>query len=134
MNEAVGIFERSSRTPGNGDENLGILMAFRHAIEMLDGVEVLLDASCVVASHPPLRSAFEASLTVRYVLANDIERRALSYVVGDIYEQLYGTINRIQKLIAASDSGMIWALKKARSSLCPMWRSYGGLLSQGGQF
>ena len=88
VNKAVGIFERSSKTPGNGDENLGILMPFRHAIEMLDGVEVLLDASCVVASHTPLRSAFEASLTVRYILADDIERRALSYVVGDIYEQL----------------------------------------------
>ena len=89
VNEAVGIFERSSQTPGNGDENLAILMPFCHAIEMLDGVEVLLDESCVVASHTPLRSAFEASLTVRYVLADDIERRALSYVVGDIYEQLY---------------------------------------------
>ena len=89
VNEAVGIFERSSRTPGNGDENLGILMPFHHAIEMLDGVEVLLDASCVVASQTPLRSAFEASLTVRYVLAHDIERRALSYVICDIYEQLY---------------------------------------------
>ena len=53
VNEAVGIFERSSRTPGNGDENLGILMPFHHAIEMLDGVEVLLDASCVVASQTP---------------------------------------------------------------------------------
>ena len=89
VNEAVGTFERSSKTPGNGDENLGILMPFCHAIEMLDGVEVLLDASCVVASHPPLRSAFEASLTVRHVLSDDIERRALSYVVCDIYEQIH---------------------------------------------
>ena len=89
VDEAVGIFQRSSQTAASAEENLGILMPFRHAIEMLDGVEVLLDESCVVASHTPLRSAFEASLAVRYVLADDIERRALSYVVGDIYEHLH---------------------------------------------
>ena len=89
VDEAVGIFQRSSQTAAGADENLGILMPFHHAIEMLDGVKVLLDESCVVASHTPLRSAYEASLAVRYVLADDIEQRALSYVVGDIYERLH---------------------------------------------
>ena len=89
VDTAVGVFERSSQTAGDGDANLGILMPFHHAIEMLDGVEVLLDGSCVVASHTPLRSAFEASLAVRYILAKDIEQRALSYVVGDISERIY---------------------------------------------
>lgn len=53
VDTAVGVFERSSQTAGDGDANLGILMPFHHAIEMLDGVEVLLDGSCVVASHTP---------------------------------------------------------------------------------
>ena len=43
IDEAAGIFERSSQTAPDGDENLGILMPFHHAIEMLDGAEVLLD-------------------------------------------------------------------------------------------
>ena len=89
VDEAVGIFERCSQTGAGADENLGILMPFHHAIEMLDGVEVLLDRSCVVASYTPLRSAFEVSLAVRYVLAGDIKRRALSYVVGDTYEWIH---------------------------------------------
>ena len=88
IDEAAGIFERSSQTAPDGDENLGILMPFHHAIEMLDGVEVLLDKSCVVASRTPLRSAFEASLAVRYVLDADTGRRALCYVVADIYQRL----------------------------------------------
>ena len=89
VDKAIGIFQRCSETVSGGDENLGILMPFHHAIEMLDGVEVLLDRSCVVASHTALRSAFEASLAVRYVLADNITQRALSYVVGDIYERIY---------------------------------------------
>ena len=91
VDEAVGIFQRCSETATGGDENLGILMPFHHAIEMLDGVEVLLDNSCVVASHPALRSAFEASWALRYVLADEdyIRQRSLSYVVGDTYERIY---------------------------------------------
>ena len=89
VDKAVGIFQRCSQTAGDAHENLGILMPFHHVIEMLDGVEVLLDRSCVVASYTPLRSAFEVSLAVRYVLADDIKRRALSYVVGDAYERIH---------------------------------------------
>lgn len=88
IDEAVGAFERCSQTADDGDENLGILMPFHHAIEMLDGAEVLLDQSCVVASHATLRSAFEASLGVRYVLQDDMQRRALCYVAGDIRERI----------------------------------------------
>ena len=58
------------------------------ALALGAGVEVLLDWSCVVASRTPLRSAFEASLATRYVLANDTKRRALCYVAGDLYERL----------------------------------------------
>ena len=89
VDEAVGIFARSISTADHQYEHRGILMPFHHAIEMLDGVEVLLDNSCVVASHTSLRSAFEASLSVRHVLARDTERRSLSYVVGDAYGRLH---------------------------------------------
>ena len=89
VDEADGIFQRCIQTAAGADENLGILMPFHHAIEMLDGVEVLLNKSCVVASYTPLRSAFEASLAVRYVLADDTERRALSYVVSSKYKRLH---------------------------------------------
>ena len=89
VDKAIRIFQRCSQTAAGEDENLGILMPFHHAIEMLDGVELLLDRSCVVASHTALRSAFEASLAVRYVLMDDTDRRALSYVVSDIYDRIH---------------------------------------------
>ena len=88
IDETTGIFERCSETAPDGDENLGILMPLHHLIEMLDGTEVLLDQSCVVASATTLRSAYEASLAVRYVLQDDTSRRALCYVAGDILDRI----------------------------------------------
>ena len=87
LDEASGVFERCSQTAKGADENLGILMPFHHGIEMLDG-EALLDASCVVASRPLLRSAHEAGWTVEYVVKEDSVRRGLCYVVGDLRERI----------------------------------------------
>ena len=44
------IFERCSGTAPNGEEDLGILMPLHHLVEMLDGIEVLLD--CLVVEAP----------------------------------------------------------------------------------
>jgi len=88
IDHGVGVFERCSQTAPDGDANLGVLMPFHHALEMLDGVEVLLDSSCVVAARTSLRSAFEASLGLRYVLESDFEQRALAYVVADLKERI----------------------------------------------
>jgi len=88
IDEAAGVFERCSQTAPDGDDNLGILMPFHHGIEMLDGVERLLDASCLVACRPPLRSAFEAAWALRYVLEKDTKRRGLSYVLADLKERI----------------------------------------------
>ena len=82
------MFERCSQTAPDGDENLAVLMPLHHVVEMLDGVEELLEESCVVASGPLLRSAFEASLALRYVLETDFEQRGLAYVVADIKNQI----------------------------------------------
>jgi hypothetical protein len=88
IDEATGIFERCSETASGGDENLGVLMPFHHLVEMLDGTEALLDQSCVAASGATLRSAYEASLAVRYVLQADTKRRALCYVAADIFDRI----------------------------------------------
>lgn len=82
------VFERCSHTAPDGDTNLAILMQLHHALEMLDGVEVLLDSSCVVAAETPLRSAFEASLGLRYVLHSDLDRRAMAYLVADLKQRV----------------------------------------------
>ncbi len=82
------MFERCGHTAPDGDTNLAILMQLHHVLEMLDGVEVLLESSCVVAARAPLRSAFEASLGLRYVLQSDLDRRAMAYLVADLKERI----------------------------------------------
>lgn len=68
---------------------------------MLDGVEILLDSSCVVASRTPLRSAFEASLGLRYVLQSDVNQRAMAYLVADLNER----INWYKEMDPDTDAG-----------------------------
>jgi hypothetical protein len=88
IDRGVGVFERCSHTAPDGDRNLAVLMPLHLILEMLDGTEVSLDSSCVVASRAALRSAFEASLGLKYVLQADYERRSMAYVVSDLKERI----------------------------------------------
>ena len=89
VDESANLFGRSFETSDNQkDKNFVALMSFHHVIEMLDGVEVLLDRSCVVASQPPLRSAFEASLVMRHVLADTTEANAQRYIAHAIRNRI----------------------------------------------
>ena len=81
VDESIGLLGRSFKTSDDQEhKNFVALMSFHHVIEMLDGVEVMLDKSCVVASQTALRSAFEASLIMRHVLADTTEDNALRYI------------------------------------------------------
>lgn len=81
VDQGLAVFERCSVTAKGRDEQFGILTPFLHVMEMLDGVEVLLDASAVVPAQVVLRGAFEALLTVEFVTERDTEQRAAAYVV-----------------------------------------------------
>jgi hypothetical protein len=90
---------------GNRDEDTAILALYRHIIEMIDGVEVLISQACSVPTVPLLRSAFEALLSIQYILETeqDYGRRALAWLVGyihkrlDMYERLDPTTSQGQK-------------------------------------
>ena len=75
---------------GNKDEDTAILALYRHVIEMIDGVEVLISQACSVPAVPLLRSAFEASLSIQYILETeqDYGRRCLAWLVGYIHKRL----------------------------------------------
>jgi 3'-phosphoadenosine 5'-phosphosulfate sulfotransferase len=60
----------------------GVLL--KQAVMMLDGVELLVSSGAVPAASLPARAAFEASLYLEYVLAEDSEKRAAYYVVGSL--------------------------------------------------
>lgn len=56
---------------------------FRHAIFLTDAIEVLLSRVCVDATSPLLRSSFEASLGLTYMLQRDQEKRARAWLYVD---------------------------------------------------
>jgi hypothetical protein len=99
---------------GNKDEDIAISALYRHVIEMIDGVEVLISQACSVPAVPLLRSAFEALLSIQYILKTeqDYGRRALAWLVGyihkriDMYERLDPTTSMgqsAQRLIQDDD-------------------------------
>ena len=70
---------------GTGDlrTSLAPFALFRHAIFLTDGIEVLLSRVCVDATAPLLRSSFEASLGLTYMLQRDQEKRAQAWLYAD---------------------------------------------------
>jgi len=81
-------FKRCSATAEGHDTPLGILFPFLHVLEMLDGVEILLDAAAEVPATTTLRSAFEALLSMDWVAREDSERRGAAYVVAEMHRRL----------------------------------------------
>lgn len=96
----------SQEFSGKPDEDIAILSLFRHAIELADGIEVLISQSCSIAAIPVVRSLFETLLAVEYILEIDEKyaERSLSWLlVGrihqrlDFYDRLNPTTNKGQE-------------------------------------
>jgi hypothetical protein len=82
VNHASWAFQRCQAAPinqGGENEDLAAHVLYRHLIELVDGIEVLFSSSCADASVPLIRAAFEASVSLRYILATDYTQRSLSW-------------------------------------------------------
>lgn len=75
---------------GGVDEDLAVLALYRHMIEMMDAIEVLISQSCAIPAIPLVRSSFEALLSVEYLLESDHDyvQRSLSWLVGYVHQRL----------------------------------------------
>jgi hypothetical protein len=69
---------------GNAAGDLAVLMLVRHLMESIDGVSILMSRGSAQPCEPLLRSGFEALLGIRFIWADDSERRGIAYLVGDI--------------------------------------------------
>jgi hypothetical protein len=95
VNHGTNVFMRCQAETHDGqeDEHVPIVSSYLHVLEMTDGVEVLLSASCVSPAVPLVRSSFEAVLGMEYILERDYRRRAFAWMVGyahgklDFYER-----------------------------------------------
>src|SRR2546426_959083 len=68
----------------SGHHHASMLLLYRHVLEMIDGVSVLVRQAAIDPCQPLLRSALEASMGIEYMLEKDTEQRALAYQVAHI--------------------------------------------------
>jgi hypothetical protein len=75
--------EMEAADHGKENEDVAALVLFRHIIEMADGVEVHIANGCGTATIPVIRSQFEASASLAYLLNDDAKyvERSLSWLV-----------------------------------------------------
>lgn len=64
------------------------LLIYLQILEMTDGAAELLRESCVIASVPVVRAAFESVLALEYIQQADSTDRAFAWIVGYVTEQL----------------------------------------------
>lgn len=75
---------------GEENEDVAAMSLYRHVIEMTDGVAVLISQSCAYPSIPLVRSAFEALISIDYIIENDgtYVTRSLSWLVGYMHQRI----------------------------------------------
>lgn len=91
VNASGAAFQRCQGAPinrGGEHEELAPTILYRHMIELVDGIEVLFASSCVQAAVPLVRATFEASLALKYILADNYTQRSLSWTCGHVHSRI----------------------------------------------
>lgn len=91
INYATNAWRRcETSTSGEPGEDLAPIVLYLHMIEMADAIEVLIRESCVNPAKPIVRSLFEASLGIEYILEDETHyaERSLSWLVVYAHERL----------------------------------------------
>jgi len=65
---------------------LGILL--KHAVAMIDAIDILVSQGAVFSAHLPARGLFEIYLFIRWILKEDTERRVKQYYVWHLRREL----------------------------------------------
>lgn len=73
------------------------LLAFYRALELVDGISVLVKAGCVVAATPLMRSLLESAMHARYLMTVNDERVAASYIISQYVEGLTKIAERAEE-------------------------------------
>ncbi len=88
-------------TKGAGEEVVPLLFSFRHALELLDSISILVRKSSIDPSKILLRAKLEVLLGTKYILQQDAIRRAMGFMVWHIHKKL----KRYQRLDPETQQG-----------------------------
>jgi hypothetical protein len=70
------------------EEYLPVILAYRHALELLGAVATLIRASGVNPCKILLRSVFESLLTIEYILEKQTTKRGMAFLVCHIHNKM----------------------------------------------
>ncbi len=85
VNYGTNLIPRAYRTSKRDLPDAIILGGFlKHAVAMLDAVEILVSQGAVLAAQLPARSLFETSWYIAWILSEDTKRRAKQYYVSTL--------------------------------------------------
>jgi len=96
VNYALCRFKECAPMASESDYHLAILLPFRHLIDLVDGVQVLVAEVSAANARLQLRAAFETVMTLSYITAEDSIRRSYAYLVGNALTQI-GNLRRLQR-------------------------------------
>lgn len=68
-------------TKADKEEAFPLLALYAHIIQMADSIEVLISSGCGPPGYLLLRSAFEARLSIKYLLERDTDKRSIAWLV-----------------------------------------------------
>lgn len=89
VNYGVAVFARCLPAINeDGEHNLAILMCLRHLLEMIDSVQIQLSSGAPDPAVLQLRSAFEALISLEYILKADTARRCFAYLAGNTHREI----------------------------------------------
>jgi hypothetical protein len=78
------VFDWCIENPIGPEIDTTTLLLFRHILEMIDSIPILIREGCTEPATPILRSALEAVLGLEYILTKDTKIRSLAYQVSYI--------------------------------------------------
>jgi hypothetical protein len=93
IDEAVNFGSRvfkwcNASLDGKADKEVPLILLFRHVLELLDAVSILIKESAAEPCKLQLRSIFEALLSINYLLEGKQDERAYAFLVCHAYKKI----------------------------------------------
>jgi len=88
VNYGINLFARCASSRSGREEHFSLLLLYLHILEMADAVDILISQSCPSAAKLPLRSLFEALLSIEYLVERDYKQRSGAWLVHYMHQRL----------------------------------------------
>lgn len=72
----------------NGEENIAPTMLFRHFLDLIDSVSILVEHGCGDTPKLLMRGALEVTLGIEYLFEKDTNDRAMAFLVVEILNEI----------------------------------------------